>query len=108
MDNLVYATDTARVKTPECHGYPAPRLATSGVQLALESVSTLAWNRWLTVESVSSHCPASRGIGVHLGVEYAVRGGEVEEGFTQSLKVVDGQSGDARLLGLRHGADATL
>ena len=59
MDNLVYATDTSRVKTPGCHGYPAPRLAISGVQLALEQVSSLPWN----------HCPACRGITVQLAVE---------------------------------------
>lgn len=38
-----------------------------------------------------------------------VRGvGEVEEGLTQGFQIVDGQGGDARLLGLRHGADASL
>ncbi|MDP2830238.1 MAG: hypothetical protein Q8O37_16740, partial [Sulfuricellaceae bacterium] len=34
------------------------------VQIALESVSSLPWN----------HCPASRGISVQVGVEYAGEG----------------------------------
>ena len=56
MDNLVYATDTSRVKTPGCHGYPANRLAISGVQLALEQVSSLAWNTQFTPHSCPREC----------------------------------------------------
>ena len=36
------------------------------------------------------------------------RVGKVEEGLTQVFQVVNGQGGIARLLGLRHGADASL
>jgi len=68
MDNLVLAIGTsgkkARVpqlsrasfrylRRPGCLGSP--------VQVGLESVSSFPWNR----------CPVSRGIGVHIGVEYA-------------------------------------
>ena len=36
------------------------------------------------------------------------RAGKVEEGLTQGFRIVDGQGANARLLGLRHGADAPL
>jgi hypothetical protein len=61
MDNLVFATDTSGAKAPGCHGYPARRLATSGVQFALESLSSLPW----------TGCPVCGGIGVHFAAEYA-------------------------------------
>jgi hypothetical protein len=55
----VFTTSTSGAKKPGCHGYPARRLAISGVQLALDQVSSLPWN----------HCPVSRGLGVQFAVE---------------------------------------
>jgi len=78
-----------------------------GVQLAVESLSSLPWN----------HCPPCRGITVHLGVEYA--GGLVGDAqlapFGDEWRVGDGEPGYrldageiARLEVLARGADAVM
>ena len=77
-----------------CHGYPACYAATSdcpacsgmGVQLAVESLSSFAWNR----------CPACSGMGVQLAVEYARMVAQPRL-FIQSLRAQEEQRANTRL-----------